>query len=134
MRPIIPGDWLPPRGHYSPAIEDDGTVYLSGQLPIDPRTGCFVQGEVEAQVERVFDNIEELLRAVGGGLDCLRQVTVYTPDMALWERINVTYARRLGAHRPARVVVPTGPLHYGCQIEVAATARLAKPSAQPVTP
>jgi 2-iminobutanoate/2-iminopropanoate deaminase len=67
-------------------------------------------------------NLSEILDAAQSGLDLLLQVTVYTSDIALWDRINAVYARILGEHRPARVVVPTAALHFGCLIEIAAIA------------
>ncbi|MCL4864605.1 MAG: RidA family protein [Gemmatimonadales bacterium] len=102
----VPGA-LPPAGHYSPAIVHGGLVYVSGQLPIDPVSG-----------ERCTGNLEMVLHAAGSGLDRLLKVTIYLADVAHWGAVNAVYAQRLGAHRPARAVVPTGPLHHGFLIEV----------------
>ena len=117
----IPGAPLP-LGHYSPAIVHHGLVYVSGQLPIDPFTGEHVQGDIEAQTERVLENLRLILESANSSLQQVLQVTIYTADMSLWQRINVVYARVFGDHRPARAVVPTCPLHYGLLIELSAIA------------
>ncbi len=113
----VPGA-LPPAGHYSPAIVHGGLVYVSGQLPIDPVSGERCTGPIEEQAEQVVRNLEMVLHAAGSGLDRLLKVTIYLADVAHWGAVNAVYAQRLGAHRPARAVVPTGPLHHGFLIEV----------------
>lgn len=122
MQSVVIDGWLKPNGHYSPAIIHERVVYVSGQLPIDPQSGRPETGSIEAQVERVMLNLGQVLEAAQSGLGHLLQVTVYTPDIALWDRINAVYARFLGEHRPARVVVPTTRLHFGCLVEIAAIA------------
>src|SRR5687768_14844445 len=99
-------------GHYSQAVVHNGVVYVSGQLPINPETGEKLLGPVEEQTEQVLRNVSEILRAAGSGLDRVLKMTVYVSDIALWSRVNAVYERVLGAHRPARAVVPTGELHY----------------------
>jgi len=111
-----------PAGHYSQAIVHGDTVYVSGQLPIDPATGEKRTGSIEEQTEQVLTNLAEILRAAGSGMDRLVKVTVYISDIGLWDRVNAVYARHLGDHRPARAVVPTRDLHYGFQIEIEALA------------
>ena len=111
-------------GHYSQAVVHNGVVYVSGQLPINPETGEKLLGPVEEQTEQVLRNVSEILRAAGSGLDRVLKMTVYVSDIALWSRVNAVYERVLGAHRPARAVVPTGELHYGFKIEIEAVAAL----------
>ena len=122
MQPIIPPGTKPPAGHYSPAIVHNGLVYVSGQLPIDPVTGQHETGDVVAQTQQVLNNLKRILEASGSSIDQVLQVTVYTSDVSLWGDINRVYAEFFGAHRPARAVVPTAPLHYGFLIEIAAIA------------
>jgi 2-iminobutanoate/2-iminopropanoate deaminase len=111
-----------PAGHYSQATVHQGVVYVAGQLPIDPRTGEKVLGTVEEQAERTLRNVEAILVASGSDLSHLLMVTIYVSDIEYWGAINAVYTRILGAHRPARAVVPTQTLHYGFALEIAAIA------------
>jgi 2-iminobutanoate/2-iminopropanoate deaminase len=122
MRPIETADAPVPAGHYSQAIVHGGLVYVAGQLPIDPRSREKRVGSIEDQTEQVLRNVAAVLAASGSGLDRVVQMTVYVSDMSLWGRVNETYARVMGGHRPARAVVPVGPLHHGYQIEIQAIA------------
>ena len=122
MRPIQTSDAPTPAGHYSQAIVHGGVVYVAGQLPIDPRSPDRTVGTIEEQTEQVLRNVAAILEASGSGLDRVLQMTVYVSDMELWGRVNATYARIMGAHRPTRAVVPVGALHHGYQIEVQAIA------------
>ena len=109
-------------GHYSQAIVHDGVVYVAGQLPIDPQNRNRTVGSIEEQTERTLRNVEAILVAAGSGLDRVLQMTIYVSDIELWAGVNVAYARVMGAHRPARAVVPVKELHYGYQIEIQAIA------------
>lgn len=122
MKSILTPNAPAPAGHYSQAIVHNGIVYLSGQLPIDPRTGSKTVGSIESQTEQVIQNVDEILKAAGSGLDQILKVTIYISDVSLWGAVNTVYSRLLGPHRPARVVVPTKDLHYGFQIEMEAIA------------
>ena len=111
-------------GPYSQAVVHNGVVYVSGQLSIDPATGEKRLGTIEEQTEQVLRNVEAILNAAGSGLDRVLKMTVYVSDIEHWSKVNEVYARVLGAHRPARAVVPVGELHYGFQIEIEAVAAL----------
>jgi 2-iminobutanoate/2-iminopropanoate deaminase len=111
-----------PAGHYSQAIVHGNTVYVSGQLPIDPKTGEKRVGSIEEQTEQALKNVSEILQAANSDLSQVLKTTVYVSDIALWNRVNAVYARFFGEHRPARAVVPTRDLHYGFQIEIEAVA------------
>lgn len=111
-----------PAGHYSQAVVHGGLVFVSGQLPHDVDRPGGAPGDVEEQTERALRNVEAILEAAGSGLDRLLSVTVYVADVALWPRVNAAYARVLGAHRPARAVVPVRELHHGYLVEVQAVA------------
>jgi 2-iminobutanoate/2-iminopropanoate deaminase len=128
-----PGTALP-AGHYSQAIVANGLVYVSGQLPVDLTTGTRDTGPLADQTRRVLANLRAVLQASGSDLDLLLSVTVYLTDVALWGEFNAVYAEELGAHRPARTVVPTGPLRHGFLIEVSAVAaQRGAPGAGPVS-
>jgi len=107
-----------PAGHYSQAVVHGDVVYVSGQLPIDPRTGEKHVGSIEEQAEQALKNVSEILTAAGSGLNRVIKATVYVSDIALWDRVNAVYAMFFGDHRPARAVVPTRNLHFGFQIEI----------------
>ena len=111
-----------PAGHYSQAIIHGDTIYVAGQLPIEPKTGEKKTGSVEEQAEQVLKNIAEILQAAGSDLGHVLKMTVYVADMSLWERPNAVYARFFGEHRPARAVVPAPNLHFGFQVEIDAIA------------
>jgi reactive intermediate/imine deaminase len=110
------------RGHYSQAIVHDGLVYVAGQLPIVPETPERRLATFEQEAERVIDNVAAILAAAGSGLDLVLRTTVYITDVAHWPAFNAIYARRFGAHKPARTVVPVAGLHYGYLVEMDAIA------------
>jgi 2-iminobutanoate/2-iminopropanoate deaminase len=114
-----------PAGHYSQAVVHGDTVYISGQLAIDPQTGEKRLGSIEEQTEQALKNVAEILKAANSDVSQVLKTTVYVSDIALWERVNAVYARFFGEHRPARAVVPTRDLHYGFQIEIEAIAFVA---------
>jgi len=109
-------------GHYSQAIVHNGLVFVAGQLPIDPKDRNRPVGSIEEQTERTLRNVESILVAAGSGLDRVLQMTIYISDIELWGGVNVAYARVMGAHKPARAVVPVKDLHHGYQIEIQAIA------------
>lgn len=120
---IISTDSAPkPAGHYSQAIVHNGLVFVAGQLPHDPTNPDAPAGDVEHQTERALRNVEAVLKAAGSSLDRLLSVTIYVTDIAMWPRVNATYAQVLGAHRPARAVIPVPSLNRGYRIEIQAIA------------
>ena len=111
-----------PAGHYSQAIVHRGLVYVSGQLPIDPKTGERRTGSIEKQTRQVLQNLSAILVASNSSLNQVLKVTVFISDISLWGKVNEVYAEIFGDHRPARAIVPTRDLHFGFQIEVDAIA------------
>ncbi|MDJ0668013.1 MAG: RidA family protein [Desulfobacterales bacterium] len=122
MRDIIAKDAPRPAGHYAQAIEHEGLLYVSGQLPIDPRRTDQTVESIEVQTAQALANLDAILKAAGSARDRVLKVTVYIADIALWDRVNAVYARFFGDHRPARAIVPTRDLHFGFQIEIEAVA------------
>jgi len=110
-----------PAGHYSPIVEHNGLLFISGQLPMDPITKEVPEG-VEAQTIRALENMENLLHAAGSDRGHVLQVRVYVSDIDLWDTVNRAYAGWFGDHKPARAIVPCGALHFGCLLEIEATA------------
>jgi 2-iminobutanoate/2-iminopropanoate deaminase len=116
-----------PVGPYSQAVAHAGLVFASGQIPLDPRTGKLVPGEIEAQTERVIANLAAVLEAAGSSLARVVKTTVYVTDLALFARINAVYARHFtGRVPPARATVQVAALPLGAAIEIDAIATTGK--------
>ena len=109
---------------YSPAVAYNGILYISGQLPLVPETGKVAEGGVREHAKQALSNMDEVLREAKVPRENVLQCRVYTSDIAYWDEINVEYTAFFGDHRPARVVVPTGPLHYGSLVEIEAVAAI----------
>jgi len=106
-------------GPYAQAVVHDGLLFVSGQIPLDPATGQLVEGDIELQTERVFQNLEAVLQAAGSSFDHVLRATIYTTDLALFARINTVYARRFsGGVRPARTTIQAAALPLGAEIEI----------------
>lgn len=114
-----------PRGHYSQGVVYRGTVWVAGQVPLDPADPEAPAGDLETQVRQVLANVEAVLEAGGSSLSRLLQVTVFVADASLWGEVNRVYAEVLGDHRPARAVIPCGPLPRGYLLEMTAVGAVA---------
>lgn len=114
-----------PAGHYSQAIVCGGVVYVAGQLGVDAERSDEHPGSAADQTRKALRNIGTILEAAGSGLGHLLQVTVYVTDAGLWGEVNEAYAEVLGEHKPARAIVPIGPLKGDFLVEIVATAALA---------
>jgi 2-iminobutanoate/2-iminopropanoate deaminase len=124
MRTISTADAPSPAGHYSQAIVYGDTVYVSGQLAVDPVTGEKGAGSIEEQTRLALRNVEQILLSAGSDLNHVIKTTAYVSDIELWNGVNQAYAEVFGEHRPARAVVPSRDLHYGCLVEIDAIAAL----------
>ena len=125
MNPINPSTVAAPGGHYSHASIAGGLVFVSGQLPITAAGEKLTAASFEDQARQALANVRAILEAAGSGIEQLVQVRVYVDSVENWPAFNAVYAQWAGSARPARAVVPTGPLHYGLKVEVEAVARLA---------
>ena len=103
-------------GTYSQAVRCGDTLYLSGQIGLDPATGQLVDG-VENQIQRVFGNLKAVAEAAGASLGDVAKLTVYLTDLANFARVNETMARYFGQPYPARAVVGVASLPRGALIE-----------------
>ena len=108
--------------HYSPGVVHNGLLYVSGQLSIDPATGAVPAGGLAAETRQALENLEAVLTAAGAKKTDVLQCRVYTPDVNFWDEINAVYAEFFGDHKPARCVVPSARLHFGCLVEIEAIA------------
>lgn len=113
-------------GHYSQAVVHQGVVYVAGQLPIVPGSKDRTVGPIAQQTRQTLANVGAILQAAGSSLDRVLQMTIYVSDMTLWGEVNAVYSEVMGAHRPARAIVPVKDLHYGYQIEIQAVAAVGR--------
>ena len=104
-------------GTYSQAVKVGQTVYLSGQIPLDPATMQLVEG-FDNQVKRVFDNLRAVCEAAGGTLNDLVKVNVYLIDLTNFARVNEIMATYLQQPYPARAAVGVASLPRGSQVEI----------------
>jgi reactive intermediate/imine deaminase len=104
-------------GTYSQAVRAGDTVYLSGQIPLDPATMQLVEG-FDAQVRRVFDNLKAVCEAAGGSLNDLVKVNVYLIDLANFAKVNEIMATYISQPYPARAAVGVASLPRGAQVEI----------------
>jgi 2-iminobutanoate/2-iminopropanoate deaminase len=117
MQAISPATVAAPKGHYSPGVVHNGIVYVAGQLPID-KDGQVHTNSIEEQTALCMRNIESILKAANSNLSHILKVNVFVSDIGMWPRINAEYAKIMGDHKPARIVVPCNTLNYGCGIEI----------------
>jgi 2-iminobutanoate/2-iminopropanoate deaminase len=112
-----------PVGPYSQAIVSGDLVFASGQVPIDPTTGALVPGGIEAQAERVLQNLAAVLEAAGSSLAQVVRTTIFLADLSDFAALNQVYARHFASEpRPARTTVQAAKLPLGAQVEIDAIA------------
>jgi 2-iminobutanoate/2-iminopropanoate deaminase len=112
-----------PVGPFSPAIRAGDTLYLSGQVAQDPATGKLIAGDVAAQTERIFRNIEATLQAAKLSLENVIKVNVYLTDMTNYAAMNEVFGRQFSAPYPARTTVAVVALPLGGLVELEVIAR-----------
>ena len=109
-------------GPYSQAIEANGLIFVSGQIPLDPATGAFVPGGVEVQAEQLLKNLKAVLEAAGCSLADVVKTSVFLTNMGDFAAVNEVYARFFTAECPARSAVQVGALPKGALVEIEAIA------------
>lgn len=123
MKHIIATERAPQAiGPYSQAIVANGFVFASGQIPIDPETGQFVEGGIVEQTEQVLRNVSNLLEAAGTSLARVVKTTVFLADMNDFAAMNETYARFFGENPPARSTVQAARLPRDARVEIEVVA------------
>ena len=110
-------------GTYSQAVRAGDTVYLSGQIPLDPKTMQVVEG-FENQVKRVFDNLRAVCKAAGGDFDRVARLTIYLTDLSQFPKVNEIMATYFREPYPARVTIGAAALPRGAQVEIDAVMYL----------
>ena len=112
-----------PVGPYSQAVEHDGWIFASGQIPLDPASGELVGGEIEDQTRQVLANLRAVLEAAGAELRDVVRTTIYLIDLSDFPRVNAVYAEHFtGEPRPARATVQVAALPLGAAVEIDAIA------------
>lgn len=112
-------------GTYSQAVRAGDTVYISGQIPLDPATGVLVSGDIDAEIKRVFDNLKAIAEASGGSLANAVRLGVFLTDMTHFPKINEIMAQYFSTPYPARAAVGVAALPRGARVEMECILSLA---------
>jgi len=123
MKKVVQTDEAPKAiGPYSQAVEVAGLMFLSGQIPIDPKTGDVVEGDAAAQAERVMANLGAVLAAARLGFGDVVRTTIYLTDLGDFAKVNEVYGRCFPKEPPARATVQVSALPKGVRVEIDAIA------------
>jgi reactive intermediate/imine deaminase len=118
-RQIIHTDRAPKAiGPYSQAVRAGNTVYLSGQIPLDPQSGQLVSGDIDAEIHRVLQNLAAVASAAGGSLDQTVKLTVFLTDLSHFPRINELMPQYFHEPYPARAAIGVAALPRGARVEM----------------
>lgn len=124
-REIIQTDQAPQAiGTYSQAVKVGKTVYLSGQIPLDPRTMEMIEGDIRAQITRVFDNLQAVARAAGGELKDVVKLNVFLTDLVHFPVVNEVMGQYFAQPYPARAAIGVAALPKGAGVEMDAVMEL----------
>ena len=122
-RPVVAAGLPAPVGPYSPGVQFERLVFVSGQGATDPRTGRLAGTDVATQTAQCLANVEAILKAAGSGLQCVLRCGVFLLDMAEFPQMNAVYGRVFGEHRPARTTIQAAALPgTGLRVEIDAIA------------
>ncbi len=105
-------------GIYSQAVRVGNTIWVSGQIPLDPKTKEMVPGDIEAQVRQVFENLKAIVTAAGAGFDDVVKATVFLVDLSHFALVNKVMAEYFREPYPARAAIGVAALPRGAQVEV----------------
>jgi reactive intermediate/imine deaminase len=105
-------------GTYSQAVRVGDTVYVSGQIPLDPATGQLVTGDIEAEIRRVFENLKAIVTAAEGTFADVAKVTVFLTDLSHFGKVNEIMATYFSEPYPARAAVGVAALPRGARVEI----------------
>ena len=105
-------------GTYSQAVKVDNTVYISGQIPLDPASMEVVAGGTEAQITRVFDNLSAVAEASGGSLKDVVKLTIFLTDLSCFPTVNEIMARYFVEPYPARAAIEVSALPKAVEVEM----------------
>jgi reactive intermediate/imine deaminase len=118
-REIIHTDQAPQAiGTYSQAVKVNGTVYLSGQIPLVPETMELIDGDMEAQIRQVFDNLAAVAKAAGGSLADVAKLNIFLTDLSHFPLVNQVMAEYFSQPYPARAAIGVAALPKGAAVEM----------------
>lgn len=118
MKPISTDRAPKAIGPYSQAVHSGGFLFTAGQISLDPATMKLVEGDIDVQAERVFDNLQAVLEEAKLTFADVVKTTVFLLRMSDFAKMNEVYARRFGSHRPARSTVAVAELPAGARLEI----------------
>lgn len=105
-------------GTYSQAVKVGNTVYLSGQIPLDPATMQMVSGDIRDEIHRVFKNLKAVAQAAGGDMKDFVKINVFLTDLSFFPDVNAVMAEYFAEPYPARAAVGVKELPRGCRVEI----------------
>jgi 2-iminobutanoate/2-iminopropanoate deaminase len=117
-QPVQPPGAAKPTAPYSPAIIENGFIFVSGQGPLDLATGEYVKGDIRSETKRVFENIKSILAAAGSSMEKVVKCNVYLRDINDFAAMNEIYATYFTAPFPARTTIQAGALPRGFAVEI----------------
>ncbi|OLS03342.1 RidA family protein [Tissierella creatinophila] len=109
-------------GPYSQGVKAGNMIFVSGQLPINPKTGELLKGDIQEQAKRSLENVKAILKSAGATLEDVVKVNVSVVDINQFSLINEVYAEYFSNHKPARALVEVSRLPLGGEIEIEAIA------------
>ena len=113
------------KGHYVPGMISNGMLYISGQLSLDPDTRKVAEGGIREHMQQALKNLDAVLKEAGLNRNQVVQCRVYVAGIENWDAANEEYKKFFGDHKPARIIVSTQELHFGCLVEIEAVAECA---------
>ncbi|HSB82404.1 MAG TPA: RidA family protein [Candidatus Methylomirabilis sp.] len=124
QREVIRTDKAPKAiGPYEQALKLGGWVITSGQIPLDPRTGTLVEGDITAQTRQVLENLRAVLEAAGSGMTRVVKTTVYMTNLGEFQKMNEVYAEYFPQDKPVRSTVGVAALPRGSLVEIDVVAQ-----------
>lgn len=122
VRKVITFENTPAKRPYSPAVEVNGTLYVSGQIAVDQSTGKLIEGTIEEQTRQVLKNLKNVIEKAGYSMDNVVRCTVLLSDIAVYSTVNQIYMEYFPKDPPARMAFAVKDLPMGALIEIDATA------------
>jgi 2-iminobutanoate/2-iminopropanoate deaminase len=113
-----------PIGVYSQAIKTGNTIYISGQIPIDPKTGKMIEGSFKDQIKQALVNVNEIAKAAGGNLDDIVKISVYLTDLSHFALVNEAMLELFHTPYPARAVIEIKSLPENATVEIEAVMQI----------